>query len=287
MTRTQPPLKLPRRRPCGERGFALGASQMTLALVSLAVSATAITLDDGSKRVTQQEAHIHASYLLKAGGELQTALDRAVGDNGLARNDASAVLRFEQGSSQPGEVRLFDDRLGYGRAPQWPVGLIVPDQLGAGAPRWSTGATDVVEVAGVDLAVCRRFNEMTQGEDPDAAPPAEVASALRARGWQQGCVAAPGASSGTWYMRAFASALCVGERCKAGDVVGAAARRMIRALPEAAAVEAGTADDFARSDAAPADPVAALAACAAREAAAGERDPAMVAARCTAGDGAG
>jgi hypothetical protein len=62
---------------------------------------------------------------------------------------------------------------------------------------------------------------------------------------------------------------------------------MIRALPEAAAVEAGTADDFARSDAAPVDPVAALAACAAREAAAGERDPAMVAARCTGGDGAG
>jgi hypothetical protein len=260
---------------------------MTLALVSLAVSAAAITLDDGATRVTQQEAHIHASYLLKAGGELQTALDRAVGDNGLARNDASAVLRFEQGSSQAGEVRLFDDRLGYGRAPQWPVGLIVPDQAGAGAPRWSAAATDVVEVDGVDLAVCRRFNEMTQGADPDAAPPAEVASALHARGWQQGCVAAPGASSGTWYMRAFASVLCVGERCKAGDVVGAAARRMIRALPEAAAVEAGTADDFARSDAAPADPVAALAACAAREAAAGERDPAMVAARCTAGDGAG
>jgi hypothetical protein len=247
---------------------------MTLALVSLAVSATAITLDDGAKRVTQQEAHIHASYLLKAGGELQTALDRAVGDNGLARNDASAVLRFEQGSSQPGEVRLFDDRLGYGRAPQWPVGLIVPDQAGAGAPRWSAAATDVVEVDGVDLAVCRRFNEMTQGEDPDAAPPAEVASALRARGWQQGCVAAPGASSGTWYMRAFASALCVGERCKAGDVVGAAARSMFAAPPEAEAL--------AGSDAAPADPVAVLAACAAREAAAGERDPAMVAARCTA-----
>jgi hypothetical protein len=216
---------------------------------------------------------------LKAGGELQTALDRAVGDNGLARNDASAVLRFEQGSSQAGEVRLFDDRLGYGRAPQWPVGLIVPDQAGAGAPRWSAAATDVVEVDGVDLAVCRRFNEMTQGEDPDAAPPAEVASALRARGWQQGCVAAPGASSGTWYMRAFASALCVGARCKAGDVVGAAARRMFAAPPEAEAL--------AGSDAAPADPVAALAACAAREAAAGERDPAVVAARCTAGDGAG
>jgi len=279
MTRTQPPLNLRRRRPRGARGFALGASQMTLALVSLAVSAAAITLDDGATRVTQQEAHIHASYLLKAGGELQTALDRAVGDNGLARNDASAVLRFEQGSSQPGEVRLFDDRLGYGRAPQWPVGLIVPDQVGAGAPRWSTGATDVVEVAGVDLAVCRRFNEMTQGEDPDAAPQADLASALRARGWQQGCVAVPGASSGTWYMRAFASALCVGARCKAGDVVGAAARRMFAAPPEAEAL--------AGSDAAPADPVAALAACAAREAAAGERDPAVVAARCTAGDGAG
>ena len=253
---------------------------MTLALVSLVVSATAITLDGGVELASEQQAHIHASYLLKAGGDLQTALDRAVGDNGLARSDASAVLRFERGASQAGEVRLFDDRLGYGRAPQWPVGLIVPDQAGAGAPRWSAGATDVVEVAGVDLAVCRRFNEMTQGEDPEAAPPADVGSALHARGWQQGCVAAPGASSGTWYMRAFGSALCVGERCKAGDVVGAATRRMIGRSEPVAAAEPATAD-------APADPIAALAACAAREAAAGERDPAVVAARCTAAGAAG
>jgi hypothetical protein len=280
MTRTKPPLNRTRRSLRGQRGFALGASQMTLALVSLAVSATAITLDDGAKRVTQQEAHLHASYLLKAGGELQTALDRAVGDNGLARNDASAVLRFERGTSQAGEVRLFDARLGYGRAPQWPVGLIVPDQAGAGAPRWSAGATDVVEVAGVDLAVCRRFNEMTQGEDPEAAPPADVATALHDHGWQQGCVAAPGATAGTWYMRAFASELCVGERCKAGDVVGAAARRMFAAPTEAVTVEAATAD-------APVDPVAALAACATREVAAGERDPAVVAARCTSPGAAG
>jgi hypothetical protein len=237
-------------------------------------------LDGGVEMVSEQQAHIHASYLLKAGGDLQTALDRAVGDNGLSRSAASAVLRFEQGASQAGEVRLFDDRLGYGRAPQWPVGLIVPDEAGAGAPRWSAGATDVVEVAGVDLAVCRRFNEMTQGEEPEAAPPADVATALHDHGWQQGCVAAPGATAGTWYMRAFASELCVGERCKAGDVVGAAARRMFAAPPEAVTVEAATAD-------APVDPVAALAACAAREVAAGERDPAVVAARCTSPGAAG
>jgi hypothetical protein len=280
MTRTKPPLNRTRRSLRGQRGFALGASQMTLALVSLVVSATAITLDGGAEMVSEQQAHIHASYLLKAGGDLQTALDRAVGDNGLSRSDASAVLRFERGTSPAGEVRLFDDRLGYGRAPQWPEGLIVPDEAGAGAPRWSAGATDVVEVAGVDLAVCRRFNEMTQGEEPEAAPPADVATALHDHGWQQGCVAAPGATAGTWYMRAFASELCVGERCKAGDVVGAAARRMFAAPPEAVTVEAATAD-------APVDPVAALAACATREVAAGERDPAVVAARCTSPGAAG
>ena len=280
MTRTKPPLNRTRRSLRGQRGFALGASQMTLALVSLVVSATAITLDGGVEMVSEQQAHIHASYLLKAGSDLQTALDRAVGDSGLTRSDASAVLRFERGTSDAGEVRLFDARLGYGRAPQWPAGLIVPDEAGAGAPRWSSGAADVVEVSGVDLAVCRRFNEMTQGEDPEAAPPADVATALHDRGWQQGCVAAPGATAGIWYMRAFAPELCVGERCKAGDVVGAAARRMFAAPPEAVTVEAETAD-------APVDPVAALAACAAREVAAGERDPAVVAARCTSGGAAG
>jgi hypothetical protein len=280
MTRTKPTLNLSRRSPRSQRGFALGASQMTLALVSLVVSTTAITLDGWVEMVSAQQAHIHASYLLKVGGDLQTVLDRAVGDNGLSRSDASAVLRFERGTSPAGEVRLFDDRLGYGRAPQWPEGLIVPDEAGAGAPRWSAGATDVVEVAGVDLAVCRRFNEMTQGEDPEAAPPADVATALHARGWQQGCVAAPGATTGTWYMRAFASGLCVGERCKAGDVLGAAARRVFAVPPEGGTMEAATAD-------VPADPVAALAACAVREAASGERDPVVVAARCTSPGAAG
>jgi hypothetical protein len=85
-------------------------------------------------------------------------------------------------------------------------------------------------------------------------------------------------------MRAFASELCVGPRCKAGDVVGAAVRRTIGALPQAKAEAGVTADEV---DAAPVDPVTALAACAAREAAAGERDPAVVAARCTAGGAAG
>ena len=280
MTRTKPAPNPNRRSLRGQRGFALGASQMTLALVSLVVSATAITLDGGAKAANAQEAHIHASYLLKAGSGLQSALDRAVGDNGLARSDASAVLRFEQGPSRAGAVSLFDEHLGYGRAPQWPAGLIVPEETGAGVPRWSAGAADVVEVAGIDLAVCRRFNEMTQGEEPEAAPPADIASALHDHGWQQGCVAAPGATAGTWYMRAFASELCVGERCKAGDVVGAAARRMFAAPPEAVTVEAATAD-------APVDPVAALAACATREVAAGERDPAVVAARCTSPGAAG
>jgi hypothetical protein len=190
-----------------QRGFALGASQVTLVLVSLMVGATAITLDGDVETVSDQQAHIHASYLLKAGGDLQTALDRAVADNGLSRSDASAVLRFERGTSQAGEVRLFDARLRYGSAPQWPEGLLVPGQAGAGEPRWSSDAADVVEVAGVDLAVCRRFNEMTQGQDPEAAPPADVGSALHARGWQQGCVAAPGATAGIWYMRAFAPGL--------------------------------------------------------------------------------
>lgn len=206
MTRNKPASNLACRSPRRQRGFALGASQMTLALVSVMVSAAAISLDGRAKALTQQEAHVHASYLLKVGGDLQLALDRAVADNGLARDAASAVLRFEQGESPPGEIRLFDDRLRYGRAPQWPAGLIVEDKAGAGAPRWSDAASGVIELVGVDLAVCRRFNEMTQGEDPEAAPPADLASALQARGWRQGCVAAPGAQAGTWFIRAFATA---------------------------------------------------------------------------------
>jgi hypothetical protein len=138
---------------------------------------------------------------------------------------------------------------------------------GAGSLRWADSEGQVIEVTGIDPAVCRRFNEMIQGTDIRRAPPADLATARRERGWTQGCWAEEGAPSGTWFMEAFADGHCRGPACRSGDVVGASARQMIAAASEPAPEVVPS-------------PLDALVQCATREAAAGIRDPQLVAERC-------
>jgi len=257
-----------------QKGFVTSAAQVTLVLVALAVSATAGSLKAARQQAADQIAHVHASYLMKVGADLESALTRAAIDSGLSRGAVRGKIALAGSAGSRSQVALFDRQLGYGRSPQWPAGLLAEGVEGAGNPAWADTAGQVIEVAGIDLAVCRRFNEMLQGTDPERAPPADLETARRDRGWTQGCWAADGAQAGTWFKEAFADTHCHGSACRSGDVVGAAARRMIDALPAADADASGDVD-------AAQDPIAALAACAAREAAAGERDPQVVAARCT------
>jgi hypothetical protein len=181
------------------------AAQVTLALVSLAASATAYSLGGAAQdEIDHQLAGVHAAHLQKVGGVLQGALRRAVDDNGLAHDRAPDYVSFEAGESKPGRISLFDESLGYGRLPAWPTGLLV-EEAADGEPRWSEETVGVVEVRGVDLTVCRRFNQAIQGEDAKGEPPADLKTAVHKHRWKQGCVAEPGASSGTWFMRAFAA----------------------------------------------------------------------------------
>ncbi len=249
-----------------QQGFAGTAAQITMALVTLAVSASAFSLDSIRQQAADQAAHVHASYLLKAGADLETALVRAAGDSGLSRGAVSRTVDFRSVSSGS-QVGLFDASLGYGRIPQWPDGLLAEGVEGAGSLRWADSEGQVMEVTGIDPAVCRRFNEMIQGTDIRRAPPADLATARRERGWTQGCWAEEGAPSGTWFMEAFADAHCRGPACRSGDVVGASTRQMIAAASEPA------------PEAVP-SPLDALVQCATREAAAGIRDPQLVAERC-------
>lgn len=263
------PRQIPARR--AQKGFIASAAQVTLAIVALAVSATAGSLEAARQQAAAQMVHIHASYLMKVGGDLETALTRAADDNNFPRGGVRGAVVIDGGVAAGSRVDLFDVRVGYGRRPQWPAGLLVEGVEGAGRLRWADTAGQVIEVAGIDLAVCRRFNEMLQGTDPERAPPMDLEVAHGERGWTQGCWAAAGAESGTWFMEVFAGTHCRGADCRSGDVVGLAARRMIQDLPTTPVADATL------------DPAAALAACAAREATAGERDPQVVAARCTAG----
>jgi hypothetical protein len=188
-----------------QTGFVITAAQVTLALVSLAVSATAFSLGSAAQdEMDHQLAGVHAAHLQKVGGVLQGALRRAVDDNGLSHDRPGEFVSFEDGRSEPGRIRLFDEELGYGRLPAWPTGLLIEDPSVEGQPRWSEESAGVVEVKGVDLAVCRRFNQATQGEDAKAEPPADLKTAVHTRRWKQGCVAEPGASHGTWFMQTFA-----------------------------------------------------------------------------------
>ena len=278
----QTPAQTPRnaRRPAlsrAQKGIVTSAAQVTLAIVSLVVGGTALSLEQGRAQAAEQMAHVHASYLLKAADSLQTALDRAVVDSGLSRGRLASVVTLDAAPSAAGHIALFDADLGYGRKPRWPAGLLVE---GAGQPKWSQEAPQVMVVAGIDLAVCRRFNEMVQGTGATEAPPADIAAARRGLGWQQGCVAGAGDDAGTWFMTAFATADCLGAFCRGGDAVGEAARRMVAGLetaPQAAPPAAeGEVDEAGEST----DPVAALVECASRAAAAGERDPEVVAVRC-------
>ena len=274
------PRSIPSRR--AQQGFITSAAQVTLALVSMVVGATALSMEDARQEAADQIAHVHASYLTKVGADLESALTRAAIDNGLSRKALRGKVRLEGEAASSSTVALFDAQLAYGSRPQWPSGLLVEGVEGAGSLRWADTYGQVIEVTGIDLAVCRRLNEMLQGRDPQSAPPADLDIARRERGWTRGCWADEGAVAGTWFMEAFADTHCRGSACRSGDVVGASARRMIAALPKAADAAGADADAADGTAWAAEDPIAALVACATREAAAGVRDPQVIVERCTA-----
>lgn len=265
--------------PCHQSGIVTGAAQLALAIVSLVLGGTVLSLEQAREQAADQVVDIHATYLRKAADALQTALDRAVADNGLSQADVDSLITLD-GAVAAGRVGLFDAALDYGRRPRWPGGLLVEGVEGAGRPRWSDEGPQVMIVPGIDLAVCRRYNEMVQGARRDEAPPMDVTSARRDIGWQQGCVAGAQEAAGTWFMAAFATADCLGSLCRDGDAVGESVRRMIADI-EAVSAEADGADDTNGADGTK-DPFAALVDCVARAAVAGERDPEAAVAGCAA-----
>jgi hypothetical protein len=138
----QTPAQTPRnaRRPAlsrAQQGIATSAAQVTLAIVSLVVGGTALSLEQGRAQAADQVANVHASYLLKTADSLQTALDRAAADNGLSRGGVASVVTLDAAPSVAGRIALFDADLGYGRKPRWPAGLLVEGVEGAGQPQWS------------------------------------------------------------------------------------------------------------------------------------------------------
>lgn len=256
--------------PNAQQGFIVSAAQVTLLMVALVVSATAYALDTTSDHVVDG----HAYFVLKAGDDLERTLGRAADDSGLRREEIARAVRFDE-HSNGSQIGLFDARLRYGRAPSWPEGVLAEGVEDAGSLAWVEGEAQLIEVAGIDLAVCRRVNELLQGAGPAAAPPSDLRTARRELGWTQGCWVPEGAKSGRWFRLAFVASDCVGDRCRGGGGTVAAARQ----TSPASSVERSVP---VVEEPSPLSPLDALAQCAAREAAAGARDPQEVAARCTA-----
>lgn len=87
MTPRQTPPRRPRNTGArrAQKGFVASAAQITFALVSTIVGATAISLEGAREQAAAQIVHAHASYLMKVGADLESALTRAAIDNGLSR----------------------------------------------------------------------------------------------------------------------------------------------------------------------------------------------------------
>lgn len=117
--------------PNAQQGFIVSAAQVTLLMVALVVSATVFALDTTSEKA----ADGHAYFVLKAGDDLERALVRAADDSGLRRDEIARAVRFEE-RSNGSQIGLFDARLRYGRAPDWPEGVLAEGVEEAGRLAW-------------------------------------------------------------------------------------------------------------------------------------------------------
>ncbi|MFM7707977.1 MAG: hypothetical protein ACKO9D_08190, partial [Gammaproteobacteria bacterium] len=114
MTPRQPPRSIPPRTPSrrAQQGFIASAAQVTLALVSMVVGATALSMEGARQEAADQIAHVHASYLTKAGADLESALARAAVDSGLSGNTLLGTVPLDTQTTSRGTVAPFDPQLG-------------------------------------------------------------------------------------------------------------------------------------------------------------------------------
>lgn len=205
-----------------QRGFALTATQVALISVVLITGATMYTLEESRQRANDSRAHVNASYLLKTSSDMKWAINRAIVDSNIKQYQVSQVLGFTDESS----VNLFDKKLNYGIKPVLPKGLVIENMSTAGKFYWDQQYPNIIAIDGIELDVCRRFNELLQGASYDKHPPVTLEFAYKHYGWQQGCYSEYNSEYGTWYMDVFATEQCVGTDCKSMDVEGFVVRKI-------------------------------------------------------------
>ena len=208
----------PRRR---QGGFIQGAILFALVIIAVVVAAFSLANRDNQSSADTEQARVNATFVLKVGNDIQSAVNRAIAD-GLLPSQVSSKVKLNATPSDASNLNLFDQDLKYLARPEFPATALASGEaqpfLGTGG---GTGATAVfaadkalfnvggsgkeviVTVPGVAEAVCQRINTTVNGDLVTAAPPSSYAAATDSggsnRGWREGCY---GSGTAFTYFRA-------------------------------------------------------------------------------------
>lgn len=189
---------IPRR--ARQAGFIQGAILFALALIGILVAAFATSNQGVSTQTDSEEARINSSLIIKAGSDVQDAVNRAVAD----RIDLQQIV-IASSATAP-DIALFDPNLRFGSLPALIktmadtgdlVDLVWSEELdkvtGVGD---ADGKDLVVKLDGVSQVVCRRIEAAVQNLafNPTVALPQAIPSARR-----EGCIAAGATGAATYY----------------------------------------------------------------------------------------
>jgi len=197
----------PRRR---QGGFIQGAILFALVIIAVVVAAFSLANRDNQSSADTEQARVNATFVLKVGNDLQSAINRAIAD-GLLPAEISTKVKFDASSSSNTVLNLFDQDLKYLARPEFPATALATSSTrqpflgtGGGTNATASFATDkslnnvggsglevIVQVPGLAKAVCQRINTTVNGDLVTATPPATFGAATDTgstnRGWREGC----------------------------------------------------------------------------------------------------
>lgn len=195
-------MRHPTQRRARQAGFIQGAILFALALIGILVAAFATSNQGVSTQTDSEEARINASLLIKAGSDVQDAINRAVADR---INLIEVVITP---TADADDIELFSPELRFGSLPVLPataatdgvvttlVWSMTPD------PVPNVGEDDnelIAELAGVSQVVCRRIEAAVQGIpfNPNVALPEAIPATDPGR--REGCYSAAATGTATYY----------------------------------------------------------------------------------------
>lgn len=212
-----------RRPKFAQGGFIQGAILFALVIIAVVVAAFSLANRDSQNNADTEQARVNASYVLKVGNDLQSAVNRAIAD-GLLPSAASATIKLDATASTGTAINLFDNDLKYLTRPEFPPTSLEKtapqpfrgtDGVGAGATASfatdaallnvgsATGKEAIIRFSGISKQVCQRVNATVNGELVTADPPSFTdAIDVGKKGWREGCAGGGTAPATYTYFRA-------------------------------------------------------------------------------------